>query len=803
MNKRKAKALIDSDSDDEGGSGTDIDSELLALAQKKKKKPHSDSESSAGSSPKQPAARPKVASDSDSETSDSDSDWDAPKGRKKKMGKAAGKTKNKRVLAHSDSDESRPAKGSGSEPEEGEVSDSNSSDSEVDLDEEFDDGLDENMIGDEEDRARLEQMTEKEREQEIYNRIEKREVLRTRFEIEKKLKLAKKKDQQKRKEKEGDKPKEKKQPVLTDRKKTLEERAGKTDKFAALKAKRENKIRLAEEERLKKEKQEEEKRRKKEEKERSAESDSDAEDSKAKHKLKASEVYSDSDDSGSDSDKSTKSEKSTRRRSSSSSSSSSSGSDSDSGSLSGEESAKPSSFEAATKPPAKVTAKPTAKPPAKKPEPKVSGRLEQKILPSSSSSSSSSSSCSSPSSSSSSFSDSSDSDVSPKKNKVGRSNDSYRSRDERPKTVSSKEDLEKIRLSRHKMERFVHLPIFSKAIIGCYVRIGIGSNQGRPVYRVAEITEVCETAKIYQLGNTRTNKGLRLKHGSHERVFRLEFVSNSVFSDSEYNKWVEDCAAHGTPLPLMEHVTQKQKDIQDLLYYQFSSEDIDKMVEEKARFNNNPTNFAVAKTLLMKEKDMAQQKGDEDTVEKLNGQIADLDEKASSLDKRRTQTIASISYINERNRKNNVEKAERAIMAEIAAKKGMKVEDPFTRRSTRPTMVTKTKEPEVVSSEMLLRLEQERKVKQEEEKKKKEEEAAKRKQEDEKKKDDERKRVQAEDLFAAHDFDVKIDLDVSMPATAPLAPKATIGNATNGSSIGTAPKRSLNLEEYKKKKGLI
>ncbi|XP_042886270.1 RNA polymerase-associated protein RTF1 homolog, partial [Penaeus japonicus] len=631
MNKRKVKALIDSDSDDEGGSGSDIDSELLALAKKKKKKQHSDSESSGGSSPKQPAARPKVASDSDSETSDSDSDWDAPKGRKKKMGKAAGKTKNKRVLAHSDSDESRPAKGSGSEPEEGEVSDSNSSDSEVDLDEEFDDGLDENMIGDEEDRARLEQMTEKEREQEIYNRIEKREVLRTRFEIEKKLKLAKKKDQQKRKEKEGDKPKEKKQPVLTDRKKTLEERAGKTDKFAALKAKRENKIRLAEEERLKKEKQEEEKRRKKEEKERSAESDSDAEDSKAKHKLKASEVYSDSDDSGSDSDKSTKSEKSTRRRSSSSSSSSSSGSDSDS----------------------------------------------------------------------------------------GRSNDSYRSRDERPKTVASKEDLEKIRLSRHKMERFVHLPIFSKAIIGCYVRIGIGSNQGRPVYRVAEITEVCETAKIYQLGNTRTNKGLRLRHGSHERVFRLEFVSNSAFSDSEYNKWVEDCAAHGTPLPLMEHVNQKQKDVQDLLYYQFSSEDIDKMVEEKARFNNNPTNFAVAKTLLMKEKDMAQQKGDEDTVEKLNGQIADLDEKASSLDKRRTQTIASISYINERNRKNNVEKAERAIMAEIAAKKGMKVEDPFTRRSTRPTMVTKTKEPEVISSEMLIRLETERKVKQKKKKKKK------------------------------------------------------------------------------------
>lgn len=34
----------------------------------------------------------------------------------------------------------------------------------------FDDGLDENLIGDEEDRKRLDQMTEAEREQEMYNR---------------------------------------------------------------------------------------------------------------------------------------------------------------------------------------------------------------------------------------------------------------------------------------------------------------------------------------------------------------------------------------------------------------------------------------------------------------------------------------------------------------------------------------------------------------------------------------------------------------------------------------------------------
>ena len=54
--------------------------------------------------------------------------------------------------------------------------------SDADSLDEFDDGLDENLIRDEEDRKRLFEMTEKEREQELFNRIEKREVLKTRSE---------------------------------------------------------------------------------------------------------------------------------------------------------------------------------------------------------------------------------------------------------------------------------------------------------------------------------------------------------------------------------------------------------------------------------------------------------------------------------------------------------------------------------------------------------------------------------------------------------------------------------------------
>lgn len=56
------------------------------------------------------------------------------------------------------------------------ISVSASSDSE----EEFDDGFDDDLMGDNEDKNRLAQMTEKERETEIFKRIEAREIMKTR-----------------------------------------------------------------------------------------------------------------------------------------------------------------------------------------------------------------------------------------------------------------------------------------------------------------------------------------------------------------------------------------------------------------------------------------------------------------------------------------------------------------------------------------------------------------------------------------------------------------------------------------------
>lgn len=102
--------------------------------------------------------------------------------------------------------------------EEGQVSsDDESSDS---SDSEFNDGYDENLMGDEEDQARLHALSEKERETEIFKRSERRDALRRRWEIEQKLRQAKRAERAKDKSKT---PKDKK------KRKTREQKTTKSD----------------------------------------------------------------------------------------------------------------------------------------------------------------------------------------------------------------------------------------------------------------------------------------------------------------------------------------------------------------------------------------------------------------------------------------------------------------------------------------------------------------------------------------------------------------------------------------------
>lgn len=692
MSKRKkTTALIDSDSDD-SESGSNLDEDFKTLA--KRNRPNTETKS---------ASKPKT--DSESETSESDDDWNfGKKGSKKKKPKSSSK-KAKRKAAVSSDESGAESDKHVSEPEEGEVSsseDGGSSGSE----EEFHDGYDENLIGDADDKKRLEQMTEKEREQELFNRIERRQALKMRFEIEKKLKQQKKKEQ-KKKEK-GMVPTAQELKDLKsasqrsmERRKNMEEKKD-NKKFSALTdlmKKREEKKKIAEEQIKKQEEKQEQK----------------------KKLLKTSDIYSDDDD---DEEEDPKSEPEKEREEDS-------GSESESSSTS-----------------------------------RSSARSDSE------------------------------------------GEESYESR--KPKFITCKEDLSKIRLSRHKLEKWCHMPFFKKTVCGCYVRIGIGNHEGRAVYRIAEIIDTVETAKIYQLGTTRTNKGLKLKHGHSERVYRLEFVSNQDFTDSEFFKWREAMTLGDLSLPTVQDIDKKARSIQDALNYKFKENDIEEIVAEKQKFKKNPHNYAIKKTFLLKQKEVADLEGDTAAQYKISQELEELEERANELDRRRTNNISSISYINQRNRLRNQILAEEASKKEFLEMKNA-VADPFTRRSCRPTLVTKARDPEM-EAKAQERLAEKRKL----------DEATRRKSLEEMgnldpkmesdqnlypnllsstsldKSDKGDKRRSSEDLFAVHDFNIEIDLE--MPASNPAMAASSRGLQPIKEA---APKRSLNLAEYKKMKGLI
>lgn len=376
-----------------------------------------------------------------------------------------------------------------------------------------------------------------------------------------------------------------------------------------------------------------------------------------------------------------------------------------------------------------------------------------------------------------------------------------------PQPIQTKQELSKCQLIRRRLARIVHASFFNKTVIGCFVRVQIGQNEGKPIYRVAQIVDVVETAKVYEVEpNTeiRTNKGLKLKVCTNDtpRVIRLAFVSNSEITDSEYAFWLNRMHETNSLLPTVDFVTRKQKEIQDAFNYKYTDSDINLMVKEKQRFKRQPTNFAFQKAKLLREKEDAEQNGDSERMCDLQQQINDLEEKAKKIEYQRTKNLSAITDINKRNR----DLMKQAFLsteglhsnAQNVLELAMKDDDPFTRKSARMRVVSGMTKGETVSgrgdtasaslsalgsvgsSSSLMALGSTDKSYQ-------------------------FPNINNGDLFSAHGIDINIDLNKVLSATTPSAFRSASINAPISNNSGahalqkSTSSRTLTLEEYKRK----
>lgn len=726
-NTKKNDSFIN-DSNESDGESNDSEYNKIKAPKKKFKKTSSSKKSSKKKSKKHSSEDEETEEEesynetsSDSEVSNDD-DWDDDDDEKSKIDKrkrkSDGKSKKLSIVIGKKSAKTDD-KNDGSDVEEGEVSDSdNSDDSNVSSSSSsvFNDGYDSDLIGDEEDRRKLDSMTEKEREMEIFRRTEQRDLLMRQFEMKKRIKQkekamkAKNKKEEKHKKKlakksdsdaraqetneSGDEKRHSPSSTMMDRRKTNESKRKDTHvskALANLKADREKKKQQAEDNKQKLEQQQE------------------------KQTInKNDDIYSSSSSSSSYSDDDNSNHKSRKKRNKSDNSSSDSSSDEEN-----------------------------------------NIKMRQPI--------------------------------------------------------NSKDDLNKIKLSRFRIEKWCHAPFFKKVAVGCFVRIGIGMNQGTSIYRVAEITDVVETAKVYQLGSTKTNKGFKLRHAEDERTYRLEFVSNQSFNDDEFKRWKEAMNKDNIALPTLNEIESKYKEIQSFNEYRFNDDDIDFIVNEKKRFTGGKVNIAEKKIELLKEREESEQRNDMERVKEIDQMINELNEKANDLNIKRSGNFNILAAINQRNRVLSNLKVEEAMKQEFERLKEQK-DDPFQRRKALPTLVAAS-----IKKNSDAKKEQKEEEKKPEEKQKEPEKKEPLKKNQNslifedilapsslvKKVESETKsneKTNPDDLFSAHNFEININLSDSGFSIPSTLPQASSGSSSNQSSLS---RRGLNLDEYKKKKGLF
>ena len=103
-----------------------------------------------------------------------------------------------------------------------------------------------------------------------------------------------------------------------------------------------------------------------------------------------------------------------------------------------------------------------------------------------------------------------------------------------------------------------------------------------------------------------------------------------------------------------------------------------------------PTNFALKKAELLKQRELASENNDTEAIQKIDMELDELETQAERLERRRTIGFKAISSINQRNRALSLKQAEEAIMKEAQETANSREEDPFTRIQSKPVIASKS-----------------------------------------------------------------------------------------------------------------
>lgn len=247
------------------------------------------------------------------------------------------------------------------------------------------------------------------------------------------------------------------------------------------------------------------------------------------------------------------------------------------------------------------------------------------------------------------------------------------------------EQATQLTLTRDHVEKLLERIFFEDAVSDAFVRVcsGIRKENGKPLYRFAQIHSVVDYNKEYQFNTTTTDRAFNLIFGKSKKIFRIDVVSNSPPTLEEFQRWKDEMHNCSLTLPSQHQIQLKIDQIRNFDNQATTDIEINALIEQKRKLKKGIRNFTAEKLDLLRQRDVAIEDKNQAEITRLDDLISQLDiestnQKSSLTTKptagqRKQPTFTSFSF-----------PSKKALSSES---KPVDTLDPFARRRCNPTII--------------------------------------------------------------------------------------------------------------------
>lgn len=245
----------------------------------------------------------------------------------------------------------------------------------------------------------------------------------------------------------------------------------------------------------------------------------------------------------------------------------------------------------------------------------------------------------------------------------------------------------RLRLSRDTIAKWIFHPQFDDLARGCLLRLSIGFKGEEQVYRLVEVRKIALFHRNYKINGTTTNKAAILKYGKNEKTFCLDIISNSAFTQKEFDRWTETMKEEHQPIVTMRAAESRIQAWRELEARPLSDDIISAMVAAKRELGAAPRNLVAERTMLLHLKDEATSCSNKAELERIETELVQLDGEMALQSSRSApeSRFDALAELNRRNRRSNVVSARDAERKNLKRSEADNKLDPFSRRKCQPT----------------------------------------------------------------------------------------------------------------------